>query len=72
MLKGVSIRLPNYAKGSPCGKCNHRFDYCHSSCKEYLDWKKYQDEIREKVKADRMKNADIYRFHFRNYKPSKK
>ena len=41
-------------KINPCYKCDNRKMSCHSNCKKYKKWKKYNNEIND----NRHKNDD--------------
>lgn len=52
---------------SPCRNCSKRKYLCHSSCEEYIEFKKVKDNITKKKKEEQIaKNASIesvYRYH---------
>jgi hypothetical protein len=39
---------------NPCRDCPNRFLNCHSSCKDYIDWKKEQSELKEKERLQKV------------------
>ena len=38
---------------NPCYNCKKRTSTCHSSCEDYLTWKKEYDEVMKKAKFKR-------------------
>lgn len=40
-------------ENAPCYKCENRKALCHSTCKEYIEWKAQQSVIKEKEKNER-------------------
>lgn len=43
----------------PCKNCTKRHELCHSSCKEYAEWKKHL----EKAKENRDLFLRTYKWH---------
>jgi hypothetical protein len=39
-------------KANPCYKCSRRHPKCHSSCKEYKDWKNHVKEVNKNRHKD--------------------
>lgn len=33
----------------PCQTCKKRHLGCHGTCKEYLEWKAYRDEVKQTI-----------------------
>lgn len=42
---------------SPCRNCTKRCINCHAGCKDYLDWRKKADELRDKCGKARLQEA---------------
>ena len=38
-------------RDNPCFKCENRHSTCHSTCEEYLTWKKDYDKEMKKARA---------------------
>ena len=43
---------------TPCKNCKDRHQGCHSECEHYKEWSK----VRDKVRAERMKEAETTDF----------
>ena len=63
----------------PCKNCEDRNASCHSTCKDYIDWKKQHDEMVEKErKASGIYPASYggwvhtYEGYWRNHKTRRK
>lgn len=41
-------------KVAPCKGCLDRKDLCHSTCEEYLNWKRMMAELKEKEKLEKI------------------
>lgn len=50
----------------PCKNCNKRQLYCHSNCKEYINWKSHIEEINQKRRSYIKDNYDSFVQHHRN------
>lgn len=51
---------------APCKDCEKRYVGCHSSCEEYLAFKKDQREYNEKVLNARNKGRQVNTVLFKN------
>ena len=48
---------------TPCKKnCPNRNPYCHGSCEDYLNWKKWFDIKNEKIRKEKFKESGGYWF----------
>lgn len=46
-------------KPSPCRDCTtKRNATCHSTCKEYIDWRAGEDELNAKIRSEKSKSAE--------------
>jgi hypothetical protein len=45
---------------APCKDCPNRHYLCHSECEKYIEYKKQNDEIREKRLKDNQTKNDIF------------
>ena len=41
----------------PCKDCEKRTASCHANCKDYIDWKKWHDEMADKERKESGKQA---------------
>lgn len=57
----------NPNKSPPCYKCPKRTSKCHSTCKDYADWKTERDEYLAEQRKQRditaqLNNAEVERY----------
>ena len=45
----------------PCKGCEDRKMLCHSSCEKYLEWKKFRDEVNQRMREYKEKSFTEYR-----------
>ena len=45
---------------NPCKGCETRHYLCHSTCKQYIDWKKERDELQALIRKEKQLNHDIW------------
>ena len=49
-----------------CKGCDHKYDYCHSVCPEYLKQKEEHDRMREETRKKQEVKSGIYYQRDRN------
>lgn len=55
--------IPNVGD-SPCVNCKERSIGCHSTCKDYIGWRKLLDDKKAKYLESKVKNKVIYKGEF--------
>lgn len=53
-------------KQQPCKDCTIRAPACHMKCEKYLEWKKWYESMKEKMRKDNEIGA-FYRQHDNRY-----
>lgn len=58
MFNPTNVSLYYRKKDAPCKGCNERTSICHSYCKDYAEWSKY-DKARNKAILDAKAKDDM-------------
>lgn len=59
-------------KDSPCFKCEKRTPTCRPDCREYIAWRKAQDERVKKIKSEKERERVIEDYRTKAIEKSKK